>query len=287
MKKKKIRRLLKIILIPILVVLCICLGYYLLQRYWAHRDGYFVPQYERVELTEDSDYETIFFQTGLGQSAVDKLIKQKGFQGVLDAQEAFFNPPEAKCRELIGWITREDLYTEAYSGGIKRQLVDIQPGDILISLSTHTGGWRHGHAAIVLDQYTIIESAVLGADSQIVSVADWVDYANYAVLRIKDVTPEQQQEVVDYCREHLAGVPYSLLSGIFGDKAPDPDSEFFGLQCSYLAWYAWYQFGYDLDADGGRIVTPFDLLHSDQVDIVQIYGMDPYPFVESGKTDGE
>ena len=287
MKKKKIRRLLIIILIPILVVLCICLGYYLLQRYWAHRDGYFVPQYERVELTEDSDYETIFLQTGLGQSAVDKLIKQKGFQGVLDAQEAFFNPPEAKCRELIGWITREDLYTEAYSGGVKRQLVDIQPGDILISLSTHTGGWRHGHAAIVLDQYTIIESAVLGADSQIVSVADWVDYSNYAVLRIKDVTPEQQQEVVDYCREHLAGVPYSLLSGIFGDKAPDPDSEFFGLQCSYLAWYAWYQFGYDLDSDGGRIVTPFDLLHSDQVDIVQIYGMDPYPFVESGKTGGE
>ena len=139
----------------------------------------------------------------------------------------------------------------------------------------------------MLDQYTIIESAVLGADSQIVSVADWVDYSNYAVLRIKDVTPEQQQEVVDYCREHLAGVPYSLLSGIFGDKAPDPDSEFFGLQCSYLAWYAWYQFGYDLDSDGGRIVTPFDLLHSDQVDIVQIYGMDPYPFVESGKTDGE
>ncbi|MGN1157578.1 MAG: hypothetical protein ACI4TK_15480 [Agathobacter sp.] len=279
-KKKKVKKVLKIILIPILVVLCICLGYYLLQRYWAHRDGYFVPQYERVELTEDSDYETIFLQTGLGRSAVDKLIKQKGFQGILDAQEAFFNPPAAECRELIGWITREDLYTDNYSGGVKRQLVDIQPGDILISLSTHTGGWRHGHAAIVLDQYTIIESAVLGADSQIVSVADWVDYSNYAVLRIKDVTPEQQQEVVDYCREHLAGIPYSLLSGIFGDKAPDPDSEFFGLQCSYLAWYAWYQFGYDLDSDGGRIVTPFDLLHSDQVDIVQIYGMDPYQFVE-------
>ena len=280
MNKKKVIKVLKIILIPIFVVLFLCQGYYLLQRYWAHKDEYFVPKYDKVELTEESDYETIFLQTGLGQSAVEKLVRQKGFQAVIDAQTAFFNPPEAQCQELIGWITREDLYNDMTSGGVKRQLVDLQPGDILISLSTHTIGWHHGHAAIVLDQYTLIESAVLGADSQIASIADWCAYSNYAVLRIKDVTPEQQQEVVEYCRENLAGIPYSLLSGIFGDKAPSPDSEGFGLQCSYLAWYAWYQFGYDLDSDGGRIVTPYDLLHSDQVEIVQIYGMDPYQFVE-------
>jgi len=278
--KKKVIKILKLILIPIFVVLFVCQGYYLLQRYWAHKDGYFVPKYDKVELTEESDYETIFLQTGLGQSAVEKLVKQKGFQAVVDAQTAFFNPPEAECQELIWWITREDLYQDENSGGVKRYLVDLQPGDILISLSTHTIGWHHGHAAIVLDQYTLIESAVLGADSQIASIGDWCNYSNYAVLRIKDVTPEQQQEVVAYCKENLEGVPYSLLSGIFGDKAPEPDSAGFGLQCSYLAWYAWYQFGYDLDSDGGRIVTPYDLLHSDKVEIIQIYGMDPYQFIE-------
>lgn len=280
MDKKKVIKVLKWILIPIFVVLFVCQGYYLLQRYWAHKDGYFVPKYDKVELTEESDYETIFLQTGLGQSAVEKLVKQKGFQAVVDAQTAFFNPPKAECQALIWWITREDLYQDENSGGVKRYLVDLQPGDILISLSTHTIGWHHGHAAIVLDQYTLIESAVLGADSQIASIGDWCNYSNYAVLRIKDVTPEQQQEVVAYCKENLAGVPYSLLSGIFGDKAPAPDTEGFGLQCSYLAWYAWYQFGYDLDSDGGRIVTPYDLLHSDKVEIVQIYGMDPYQFIE-------
>ena len=279
-KKKKVVKVLKIIFIPIFIVLFLCQGYYLLQRYWAHKDGYFVPTYDRVELTEESDYETIFLQTGLGASAVDRLLKREGFQAILDAQEAFFNPPEAACKELIGWITREDLYTDPSSAGVKRRLVDLQPGDILVSLSTHTIGWRHGHAAIALDEYTVIESAVMGSDSQIAFIGDWCDYTNYAVLRIKDVTPEQQLEIVKYCRENLEGIPYSLLSGIFGDKAPAPDSEGFGLQCSYLAWYAWYQFGYDLDSDGGKIVTPYDLLHSDKVEIVQIYGMDPHQFVE-------
>lgn len=278
--KKIVIKVIKIILIIILVVLGLCQGYYLLQRYWAHKDGYFVPKYEKVELTEESDYETIFLQTGLGASAVDKLMKREGFQAILDAQEAFFNPPEVECKELIGWITREDLYKDPSSAGVKRRLVDLQPGDILISLSTHTIGWHHGHAAIVLDQYTVIESAVLGADSQIASIGDWCDYSNYAVLRIKDVTPEQQQEIVKYCKDYLYGVPYSLLSGIFGEKAPEPDEEGFGLQCSYLAWYAWYKHGYDLDSTGGRIVTPYDLLHSDQVEIVQIYGMDPHQFIE-------
>ena len=107
--KKLVIKVLKIILTIILVGMCLCQGYYLLQRYWAHKDGYFVPTYERVELTEESDYETIFLQTGLGASAVDKLMKKEGFQAILDAQESFFNPPEVECEELIGWITREDV----------------------------------------------------------------------------------------------------------------------------------------------------------------------------------
>ena len=33
-------------------------------------------------------------------------------------------------------------------------------------------------------------------------------------------------------------------------------------------------FGYDLDSDGGRLVTSADLLHSDLLEVVQVYGMD-------------
>lgn len=277
-KRKKVIRICKRIGIVLLVLLCICQGYYLLQRYWAHRSGYFVPEYEKVELTEETDENTIFLQTGLGASAIKKLVEKEGFEAVIEAQEAFFHPPQAECSALLGWFTREDLYQEKTSGGVKRRLVDLQPGDILISLSTHTIGWHHGHAAVVLDEYTLIESAVLGSDSQIAGIDGWCDYSNYALLRVKGVTPEMQQEVAAYCREHLEGVPYSLLSGLIGEKAPSTENDFFAMQCAYLAWYVWYQFGYDLDSDGGRIVTPYDLLYSDQVEIVQVYGIDPHSF---------
>jgi hypothetical protein len=37
-------------------------------------------------------------------------------------------------------------------------------------------------------------------------------------------------------------------------------------------WYAWQVFGYDLDSDGGRLVTVEDIWESDLLEIVQVYG---------------
>ena len=76
----------------------------------------------------------------------------------------------------------------------------------------------------------------------------------------------------------LTDVPYSLVSGVFGDKFQPLDGPH-SAQCGYLPWYAWMAVGVDLDGDGGRIVTPMDLLLSDRVEIVQLYGLDPakYP----------
>ncbi|MBQ8627564.1 MAG: hypothetical protein IJ419_15585 [Agathobacter sp.] len=287
-KKRTVRRLLVIELVVLVISLCIL--FYLLQRYWAHRDGYFVPDYPRVTLTEESDYETIFLQTGLGESAVDKLLEEGNFQAILDAQEAFFNPPEVECTALLGWFTREDKLRDDVSGegenssGRDRasgpRLVDLQPGDILLTLSTHSFGWNHGHAALVIDEDTTLECMVLGTDSTYGSVDHWCEYSNYAVLRVKGVTPEQRQAIAEYGATTLLGVPYRLTAGFIGDKAPRPDEWQFGLQCSYLVWYAWNHFGYDLDSDGGRLVSSYDLLHSDNVEIVQIYGMNPEEFIE-------
>lgn len=269
-KKGWLRVAVAIIIIIVLVVL----GNYVIQRFWAHRDGYFVPDYERVTLTEDSDYKTIFQQTGLGKAAVDKLIAENDFQAILDVQNQFFDGVEISCEPLLGWFTREDRLVEETGPN----LVDLQPGDIILTLSTHSLGWRHGHAALVINEHTTLESAVLGQDSRLGSTKSWKTYSNYVVLRIKDVTSEQQQEVVEYALNTLKGVPYHLTSGFIGPKAPDPEDPQFGLHCSYLVWYAWNHFGYDADSDGGRLVSCYDLLHSDQLEIVQIYGMDPREF---------
>lgn len=270
----KFNRWQKRILLTAMILSAFVLAFYLLQRFWAHRNGYFVPDYPQVVLTEDSDYETIFLQTGLGVDAVDKLLEEGDFQSILDVQATFFQPPDVECASLLGWFTREDqLVTPG------PPLVDLQPGDILVSLSTHTFGWRHGHAGLVIDENTVLESTRLGKKSKLVKSSYWVQYSNYVVLRLKDITPDLQQKIVEYGVENLKGVPYHLTAGLFGAKAPDPDDWQFGLQCSYLVWYAWQHFGYDLDSDGGRLVTSYDLLHSDYLEVVQIYGMDPREFI--------
>lgn len=249
--------------------------FYTSQRLWAHRTGYFLPDYPQIPLTETTDLDTVFLQTGLGRPAAEALLSASSFQTVCDIQNRFFLPIEAKCAPLLGWFTREDRLPEG--SGIPP--VDLQPGDILLTFSTHTAGWRHGHAGLVIDSNTVLESTVLGSKSTAVPVAHWSTYSNYAVLRVKNVTPELQQQVVNFGLEYLNGVPYRLLSGLIGPKAPQPDAPRFGLHCSYLVWYAWNHFGYDLDSDDGRLVTAYDLLCSEALEVVQIYGMNPHIFL--------
>ena len=269
----------------VFILACVPPIIYFLQHSWAHRREAFVPEYPYEVLTEESDYETFFRQTGLGKSAVDKLLEAGEFEKILEVQEAFWRPVEVYCSPMIGWFTREDKLVSgarSRSGEAEDALgpdfVDLQPGDILLTLSTHSLGWRHGHVGLVIDEETTLECAMLGTDSHFCSVQHWRECAQYLVLRVKDVSLEQRQEVADYACEALQGVPYHLSSGFIGPKAPDSDAEYFGLQCAYLAWYAWNHFGYDLDGDGGRLVSSDDLLRSELLEVVQMYGMDPEKF---------
>lgn len=175
-------------------------------------------------------------------------------------------PEQVECVPLLGWFTMEDRVDKEDGA----PLTDLRPGDILLTLSTHSIGWRHGHAGLVLDENTVLECTTWGRDSCTVDVDHWMTYSHYAVLRVKGATEERRQEVATFAREHLYGVPYHLSAGFLGKKAPDTDSTGFGLQCAYLVWYAWEQFGYDLDSDGGRLVTANDLLQSELLEVVQI-----------------
>lgn len=258
-----------------MVVAIVVLAYYLLQRFWAHREPAFTPDYDMVELSEESDFDTIFLQTGLGKSAAQKLIKKNKFDKILSAQEKFFANYDTECAPLLGWFTREDMLKDNRS----TSFADLQKGDILVSLSTHSGGWHHGHAGLVVGKNKILECRMWGADSAIMGMSYWRKYTNYAVLRLKDITPEQQKEITEYAKETLCDIPYSPVAGLFGDKAPDPESDDFTLQCAHLIWYAFNNFGFDLDSDGGKLVTVRDLLDSDLLEVVQIYGMDPRDFL--------
>ena len=118
----------------------------------------------------------------------------------------------------------------------------------------------------------------MGKKSCIVKTKHWRKYSNYAVLRVKGTQKNVGEKVAAYAKENLCNLPYRLSAGLLGDKAPDVQDPFFGLQCAYAVWYAWQQFGYDLDSDGGRLVTAQDILHSECLEIIQIYGMNPFSF---------
>ena len=69
-------------------------------------------------------------------------------------------------------------------------------------------------------------------------------------------------------------IPYDLTAGIFGPKSADKDKKK-GTHCSHLIWQAYRYYGYDLDSDGGLIVTPKDIANSPALEVVQVYGVDP------------
>ncbi len=272
--KKRLRRLLVLLLSVFLFIL-------FSQTVWVHRNGMsFRPDYSEIDLLpllkhsalSSEDYTTLLLQTGLGSSAVDILRKDpEGSRRILQYQSLFFDQRESSCKPLLGLFTREDMLSAPGP-----EFVDLQPGDILITLSTHSLGWRHGHAGLVTDDDMVLECAVLGTNSCLENLFNWRNYASWAILRVKGVTPEQQQTVVTYATEHLIDVPYRLTAG-WRDCKDDADLT---LNCSYLVWYAWSQAGYDLDSDGGLVVSCTDLLDSNQLEIVQLYGMDPrlFPF---------
>lgn len=284
--KKHKRKLLWLVPLTILLFLFFLnLG---LQTFWAHRHPYFAPDYARVDLLpvlneqplSEADYDIIFFQTGLGKPAIDQLLVygQGGIDQILATQDGFFADHEFTCQVLLmGRFTCEDrIVSPNDQPAATVPLALVEPGDIIISFSTHTFGWRHGHASLVVDtaQGITLEAVVMGSDSAQMNMQHWRTYSNFMVLRIADATPEERQQVAQFALEHLDGIPYGLTSGIFGDKAPDPLGRLTA-QCAYLPWYAWQAFDRDLDSDGGRIVTVADLANSPLVEVVQVYGIDP------------
>lgn len=294
LKSKTRRRLLRGLLATVLAAALLFAFYVFLQTVVAHRPGtFFTPDYDKEDLssvlshdplTED-DYIFLFLQTGLGKPAVDKLLSsgESGKAVLLQIQEQFFAPYELDCAPLLGLFTREDhLKDDAGKQVYAPYLADYQPGDIILTRSTHSLGWRHGHAGLVVQTENgllTLESVVLGTNSTLMNPGHWRRYSNYAVLRVKDLTEEERRACADKALEQLLDVPYHLTAGFIGPKAQDPDSPFFGLHCSYLVWYAWNAMGVDLDSDGGPLASTTDLLHSDRLEIVQLYGMDPRSFI--------
>lgn len=263
---------------------------------------------KKENLTE-SDYNILLLQTGMTKVGVDELRDVGREDELLYLQERFFEEVEVEClRSSI--IVQSERLTESgckegktvegvtdnvqmpdvesdagadeqvmvrVSAGVARESLEnflpaLQTGDILVSFSGHVFGWRYGHAAIVVDaeRGLTVEAINLGSDSKMRSVEHWREYPTFALLRVVRATPKQRQEAAAYAESNLVGLPYSLFS--FDREA---GAFLSGTHCAHLVWHAYAQVGYDLDGDGGLIVTPRDIYESDMVEVIQLYGVDP------------
>lgn len=249
----------------------------------SDRSPSYMPNYPQLPLNSTinkqrlspEDYELILMQTGLGKSNVDYL-RAYGEPGEFEqAQERFFASSNIYCQKNTPISAEESLRNDRGEPVNGLKLVNLQAGDILISASCHTFGWRNGHAAIVVDpkQGITLESVVLGKDSCLQSVEKWERYPTVMVFKLKGASPQKQKAVAAAALKRLNGIPYGLTVGLLSEKFTGEPLK--ATHCAHLVYSAYKSFGWDLDANGGPIVTPQDLAMSPQLELKQVYGMDP------------
>ena len=248
--------------------------------------GYIRPDYEKTDITvilekgslDDNDYKELFYQTGLGKTAVDKILKDKasGKENILKFQEIFFKDNNVSC-DKIGIITsQESIVNDEGKPMYGFNLAPYENGYVLVTKATHSLGWRHGHAGIITDaeNQETLEAVILGTDTQLQNINKWRVYPSFMMLKLKDTSQETLDEIAEFAKNNLLDIPYGLTVGLTSKKNPSPDN-IISTQCSHVVWYPLMQFGYDVDYDGSWLVTPKDIANSDLFEIVQIYGVDP------------
>lgn len=220
---------------------------------------------EKENLTE-ADYTVLTEQTGLSGKEL-KHMSQKKHLGELSAfQDNLYEPYEVSCENFAPFVHEERL-----AGTVTRKLCDLKEGDILVTNCAHFLGYRNGHAALVVNakDAQTLEAVVLGSPSAVQAIYKWEKYPVFVVLRLKGITEEERQQIVQYAMANLDGVKYSLTVGLTGSKDTDEKTH-----CAHLIWQAYKQAGYDLDSNGGRIVLPKDIAASSYLEVVQNCGMD-------------
>lgn len=267
----------KFILLAVIVSLLLCAAFFqpFVHGFSSERAQGTKRPIQRVlakKELDDRDYQLLLEQTGLGQAAIDEIRGKADYriEDILLFQDSFLCDAKMECCSST-LFTKQDKVV--LKGNRQVPMAALQDGDILISFSSHSLGWQHGHAALVVDGKNLLalEAVMPGSSSKIRSCKYWNTYSDFMVLRLKGASEEERAAIADFAAENLTGVPYSLISGFFG-KREEEDAKEMTAQCAYLIWYAFMRFGYDLDSDGGRLVTVGDLQESPLLEVVQVFG---------------
>lgn len=242
----------------------------------AERTAHIPPQTPRCDLAPALDEGSpaggserarqLFLQTGLGPAGVSAVLGEGGAPALLRMQAQLYAPALWQCRSGTP-LTRQETLDEAV------QMAPLEDGDILVTTASHFFGWRQGHACLVVDA-AHGETLDCGMSvAEIGSAPSWAYRANFVVLRLAGASRQERAAVAAAARRTLLGAPYNIAVGIFPAKGDGTGVT--STHCAHLVWSAYRAFGYDLDATGGPVVTPRDLLRSPLLEVVQVYGLDP------------
>ncbi len=278
-RQKKIRKIISVILIICIVFLSFDFVATEITDIYAYEDAVanadeWNSVYAKILVNEqlaDEDYKVIFEQSGLGKPAVDGLIAENRISDIEIYRNNYLRDKDFTCVRTAIFAKHEALTDNNGERILNPDFANIQNGDIIITLSIHSLGWRHGHAAIVTNAEAgeTAQAVRVFEKSDFGTVWEWNDFPLVAVLRVKDIDEATQNEVADFVRENMIGIPYALSAGVIGGR--NTEAKPITTQCAHFVWYAYKCFGIDLDADGG-MVTPKELLHSDKLEVVQVYG---------------
>lgn len=220
----------------------------------------------------EKDYSLLYSQTGLAKQAIDDLWMEKDRKNrILSFQDSYFSKKNLFI-ERLNPLTRQENLT--VSGNMADNVFKIAPlrnGDILLTKSTHTLYWRHGHCGIVIDakKGVTLESLEPGTLSMEQSISKWQSYSTFKLLRLKNADQNKLDQIAKYAAENLIDVKYDILA------SKNHNGKLKSENCSQLIWQAFIKFGYDIDSNKGIFVTPEDIAGSKLLEIVQIYGFDP------------
>lgn len=274
-KRKRMHPLKRAVIIVFAVVFALAavFAFFMICDAVAHNTARTVPNYPRQDLSavlakeewSDEDYDLIYRQTGLTRAYFEGLDARPDEEFILRCQnDLFFEGEYEHDADTFG--TAHDYFPDEYFA-----MVELEPGDVLISASVHTMGWKNGHAALVVGGSSVLQAFGVGTVSDIVSPSWFRRAANFMVLRPK-LEKSETDRVVSWALENMNGVEYSLFTGIFSPKDQTDDPR--DTQCAHLVWQAYYACGYDIDSTGGPVVSPKNIANSDLFEVIQVNGFD-------------
>lgn len=260
------------------IVALIILSSHIISEYGA----YFISKEKQIDIEKiisdgitDEEYMILKKQTGLSKSAVCDIMQTNNPLAELrDFQKQNFSEYNVDCNYLFFPVTKAETLNDENGKAVKLKLPPLKTGDILITKSTHTLFFRHGHAALLTnaDEAETLEAMMIGMNSDYGTIAGWRRYSSLAVLRPKNLSDNEIEKVVNYAREKLYDVKYDLLSGVF-NKTKNETEEILKTHCSHLVWSAYKSQGVDIDSDGGVLILPQDLLKSEKLEVIWSYGI--------------